>query len=106
MSDSSEVARLCAEANELLFEAFKLSEGVNRTVLSDSVEAVERVIVDALRPASVSDVVAACDAAIVHLAVAYRIVDAATVPYVADMLFDAMSVVDEVRQDVVVKGLK
>lgn len=105
MSKASEVARLCAEASELLFEAFRLSEGVNRRVLSDSVEAVEQVIVDVLRPPSVSDVVAACDSATDHLAVAYRIVDGATVPYVADMLFDAMSVVDQVREDVVVKGL-
>jgi hypothetical protein len=43
--------------------------------------------------------------AIDHLAVAYRIVDNATIPYVADMLFDAMCVIDEAFKDVSIKGL-
>jgi hypothetical protein len=54
---------------------------------------------------SISDVIAECEDAIEHLAVAYRIVDDAMIPYVADMLFDAMSIIDQVRDDVTIKGI-
>jgi len=45
-----------------------------------------------------------CDSAIDSLSLAYRMVAGMDVPYVADMLFDAISVVEQVVEDMVIKG--
>lgn len=45
-----------------------------------------------------------CDSAILPLGDAHRIVAGLNIPYVADMLFDAISTVEQVIEDLVIKG--
>jgi len=50
------------------------------------------------------EVLAHCNTAIASMMEAYRIVAEMDVPYVADMLFDAIATVEQVSADVLVKG--
>ena len=50
------------------------------------------------------EVLAHCNTAIASMMEAYRIVAEMDVPYVQDMLFDAIATVEQVAGDVLVKG--